>query len=288
MLKFSTALLALFFSCIGVAHAQTTTEVSYPCSVVLHSVKSISSAQGTALITKVKKPYTSSPSSPIRERQSVGIYADWLPSPSSFGHYDQYEGFSQIPGEISWRFKMYPVKEHNLSWFGGNPWVGKFDEISAKIPKNAIVEVRPSNSKTEKLGPAILQNTLQGCKPCTAPTSSVPAAKQTQDSEKLRLQDMLMNMLTPYIREDLQKYYYPKIFKDFGPQVSPWNIEVIETRRVNGFRGLLLEITFEIEPYDGEHHVRVGKDRMTYLVTFGPTVKLINHTHLKIYKYPPE
>nr|WP_088090492.1 DUF3888 domain-containing protein [Bacillus sp. OV166] len=99
---------------------------------------------------------------------------------------------------------------------------------------------------------------------------------------------MLMNMLTPYIREDLQKYYYPKIFKDFGPQVSPWNIEVIETRRVNGFRGLLLEITFEIEPYDGEHHVRVGKDRMTYLVTFGPTVKLINHTHLKIYKYPPE
>jgi hypothetical protein len=208
MLKFSTALLALFFSCLVVAHAQTTTEVSYPCSVVLHSVKGIPSAQGTALITKVKKPYTSSPSSPIRERQSVGIYADWLPSPSSFGHYDQYEGFAQIPGEISWRFKMYPVKENNPSWFGGNPWVGKFDEISAKIPKNAIVEVRPSNSKTEKLGPAILQNTLQGCK-TELSNKTVKAAlanvnKPTQDSEELRLQDMLMNMQTPYIEKDLR------------------------------------------------------------------------------------
>ena len=91
---------------------------------------------------------------------------------------------------------MHPVKEDNPSWFGGNPWAGKFDEISAEIPINALVEVRPSNSKTEKLGPAILQNTLRGCKQWAAQTSSVPTAKQTQDSEELRIQDMLMNMLT--------------------------------------------------------------------------------------------
>jgi hypothetical protein len=97
-----------------------------------------------------------------------------------------------------------------------------------------------------------------------------------------------MNMLTPYIREDLQKYYYPKILKDFSPQISPWLIEVIETKRLNGFRGLQLEITFEIEPDDGGHHIPVGKDRMTYEISYGPTVKFINHTHRKTYKYPPE
>ncbi|MBV7509760.1 DUF3888 domain-containing protein [Bacillus sp. sid0103] len=76
--------------------------------------------------------------------------------------------------------------------------------------------------------------------------------------------------------------------KDFGTQVSPWLIEVIETRRVNGFRGLILEITFEIEPDDGGHLVRVGKDRMTYRISYGSEVKLITHTHIKTYKYPPD
>ncbi|WML50234.1 DUF3888 domain-containing protein [Neobacillus sp. PS3-34] len=120
----------------------------------------------------------------------------------------------------------------------------------------------------------------------TSHTTTVTADKPTQDTEELRLQDMLMNMLTPYIREDLNKFYYPKILKDFSPQVSPWLIEVIETRRVNGFRGLVLEITFEIEPDDGGHHVAVGKDKMTYQISYGPEVKLVNHTHIKTYNYP--
>jgi hypothetical protein len=115
-------------------------------------------------------------------------------------------------------------------------------------------------------------------------TTTASADQPTQDSEELRLQDMLMNMLTPYISEDLKEYYYPKILKDFSPQVSPWLIEVIETRRGNSFRGLILEITFEIEPDDGGHHVPVGKDRMTYRISYGPEVKLINHTHLKTYE----
>jgi hypothetical protein len=118
--------------------------------------------------------------------------------------------------------------------------------------------------------------------------TSVSSAKPTQDSEELRLQDMLMNMLTPYIEKDLRNYYYPIIFKDISPIVAPWKIEVIETRRVNGFRGFILEITFEIEPTDGGHWVPIGKDRMTYEISSGPMVKLINHTHLKTYDLPPE
>ncbi len=158
-----TLITILMASNPGTIHAQTSAQVTYPCSVVLHSVKNTSNAHGVALITKVKKPYTDSPMSPVRERESIGIYGDWLPSPSSFGDFDQYEGFAQVPGVISWRFKMYPVKEDSPSWFGGSPWVGKFDEITYGIPANSRVELRVSNSKTNKLGPAILRNTLQEC-----------------------------------------------------------------------------------------------------------------------------
>ncbi len=118
-------------------------------------------------------------------------------------------------------------------------------------------------------------------------STTVSSDKSTQDSEELRLQDMLMLMLTPYIEKDLTNYYYPKISKDFSPHVTPWKIELIETRR-NHFRGFQMQITFEIEPTDGGQYIPVGKDRMTYEISSGPEVKLINHTHLKTYKYPPE
>ncbi|MEY9978537.1 DUF3888 domain-containing protein [Lysinibacillus sp. RC79] len=118
--------------------------------------------------------------------------------------------------------------------------------------------------------------------------TTASSAEPPQDSDELRLQDMLMLMLTPYIEKELNSYYYPKILRDFSPAVTPWKIEVVETSRVNGFRGFILQITFEIEPKDGGQWIPVGKDRMTYEISSGPEVKLINHTHLKTYKYPPE
>lgn len=118
--------------------------------------------------------------------------------------------------------------------------------------------------------------------------TTVLSAEPTKDSNELRLQDMLMLLLTPYIEKDLANYYYPKILRNFPPHVTPWKIEVIETKRVNGFRGFILQITFEIEPTDGGHWIPVGKDRMTYEISSGSEVKLINHTHLKTYKYRPE
>ncbi|MDW0109711.1 DUF3888 domain-containing protein [Sporosarcina aquimarina] len=99
---------------------------------------------------------------------------------------------------------------------------------------------------------------------------------------------MLMVMLTPYIENDLTTYYYPEIVKAFSPHVAPWDIEVIKTKRVNSFRGFQLQITFEIETTDGGHWIPIGKDRMTYEISAGHTVKLINHKHMKTYEYPTE
>lgn len=117
-------------------------------------------------------------------------------------------------------------------------------------------------------------------------TISASTAEPTQDSSELRLQDMLMLLLTPYIEEDLTNYY-SKIRKDVSPHITPWKIEVIDTKR-NHFRGFQMQITFEIEPTDGGQWIPIGKDRMTYEISSGPDVKLIHHTHLKTYKYPPE
>ncbi len=119
-------------------------------------------------------------------------------------------------------------------------------------------------------------------------TTIVSSAEPARDSDELRLQDMLILMLTPYIEKDLNSYYFPKISRDFSPYVTPWKIKLIETSRVNGFRGFILQITFEIEPTDGGQWIPVGKDRMTYEISVGPEVKLINHIHLKTYEYPLE
>lgn len=118
-------------------------------------------------------------------------------------------------------------------------------------------------------------------------TKFASANETVQDSEELQLQDMLMCLLTPNIRDVLEKYYRPNILKTHSPEVEPWKIKVIEARRVNHFRGLLLEITFDIEPSAG-HHVSIGKDRLTYRISYGPSVELIKHTHLATYHLPPD
>lgn len=144
------------------APQQQQAEVTYPCSVVLNPVKSIPNARGVALITKVKRQYTASPNSPWWERESVSIHADWLPAPSSFGDYDSYEGFAEVKGKISWRFKLTPV-QNPQSFIKGTTWVGNIYDISYGIPVNTHVQVRLSNSKTQKLGPAVLENTSDNC-----------------------------------------------------------------------------------------------------------------------------
>jgi hypothetical protein len=130
-----------------------TNAISMPCSMVLEPVdENLKNAKGTALIYKVQ---LNPPSFP---RTNVSILAVHLPEPSSYGNYDRYEGFAFIPGEISWRFRLYPTPEEDRP-----TWAGRFDLITARM-KNAEVQVRLSNSKTEKLGPSVLTKPITYCK----------------------------------------------------------------------------------------------------------------------------
>ncbi|MDW7617565.1 hypothetical protein SC499_23520 [Peribacillus simplex] len=124
-----------------------------PCSMVLGPIdKKLTNAKGTALVYKVQlRP-------PSFARTNLSILGVHLPEPSSYGNYDSYEGFAFIPDEISWRFRLYPSPENDSP-----TWAGRFDEITAKM-ENVEVQVRLSNSKTEKLGPSILRSNIKYCR----------------------------------------------------------------------------------------------------------------------------
>lgn len=130
-----------------------TDAIKMPCSMVLKPMdNNLKNAMGTALIYKVQL------NPPSFARTNVSIIAVHLPEPTSFGNYDRYEGFAFKPNEISWRFKLYPTPEQDSP-----SWAGRFDLITAEM-ENVHVEVRLSNSKTEKLGPSILGSHINYCK----------------------------------------------------------------------------------------------------------------------------
>ncbi len=104
------------------------------------------------------------------------------------------------------------------------------------------------------------------------------------DSTELRLQDMLMNFLTPHINDAVWGYYQRLLLEP--PLVYPYFIDVVDSKRINGFRGFILSITLDVKPVVGPH-ISVGEDRLTFEISAGPEVKLINYVHLKSYKLPP-
>lgn len=127
--------------------------ISEPCSLILEPVdKSLPNAKGVALIYKVQL------NPPSSARTNISILAVHLPNPSTYGDFDTYEGFASIPKVISWRFNLYPTPEDD-----GPSWAGRFDLITAEM-KNVEVQLRLSNSKTGKLGPSVLTNSISNCK----------------------------------------------------------------------------------------------------------------------------
>lgn len=145
--------LGIFIISTFVICPSQTKAATMPCSMVLEPIdKKLTNAKGAALVYKVQlRP-------PSFARTNISILGVHLPEPSSYENYDSYEGFAFIQGEISWRFRLYPSPEE-----GSPTWAGRFDEITAKM-ENVEVQVRLSNSKTEKLGPSILRSNIKYCK----------------------------------------------------------------------------------------------------------------------------
>lgn len=104
------------------------------------------------------------------------------------------------------------------------------------------------------------------------------------DSNLLQMQDMLMIFLLPYIREDVGKYYKP-ILK-VSPEIEPWRIDLLDIKRLNGFRGFIFELTLEVQPTIGQH-VLIGRERIQYRIDTS-SVKLVEYTHIKSHQLPQD
>ncbi|NGM81566.1 DUF3888 domain-containing protein [Paenibacillus sp. 7124] len=105
-----------------------------------------------------------------------------------------------------------------------------------------------------------------------------------QDSTELQIQDMLMLLLTPAIQDAVNNYYL-KYLKE-PPLVYPYQIDVVQIERKNGFRSFMLLLTVEVMPVVGPH-ITVGMDRITFEISAGPTVKLKKYNHIKDFELPP-
>ncbi|MBH0229736.1 hypothetical protein [Halobacillus yeomjeoni] len=147
------ALVIVILFLLSFAFPSLSSAEKMPCAVVLEPVSGQNeNAEGVALIHKVQfKPQG-------YKRTSVSMMASHLPDPSEWGDFDGYEGFVTIPNEISWRFKLYPTPEEM-----GPTWAGRFDQITA-VMEDVKFEVRPSNSRSEKLGAEVLSGKIDICK----------------------------------------------------------------------------------------------------------------------------
>lgn len=108
-----------------------------------------------------------------------------------------------------------------------------------------------------------------------------------KDSTELQYQDMLMLFLLPQIDKAVSEHY-SKSLKE-PPLVYPYFVDVMEIKRVNGFRGFHFIITLEAHPTVGPH-ITVGKDRLIFEVAPtipGGMVKLVEYQHLETHELPP-
>nr|WP_274520976.1 DUF3888 domain-containing protein [Oceanobacillus picturae] len=81
--------------------------------------------------------------------------------------------------------------------------------------------------------------------------------------------------------------YYANYLTEL-PSVYPYQVDIVNVERVEGFRSFHFLLTLELTPVVGPH-IAVGKDRLTFEITpLTPgDVKLIKFEHLETYALPP-
>ncbi|MFK9094288.1 DUF3888 domain-containing protein [Bacillus salipaludis] len=113
------------------------------------------------------------------------------------------------------------------------------------------------------------------------------STKPPQDTKEMMVHDILMLFLGPEIDKAVSKYYSK--YLTYSPSVYPYQVEIVNLKRIGGFRTFHFLITLEITPVVGPH-ISVGKDRLTFEIA--PTIipgqiKLKKFEHLETHELPP-
>ncbi|MGP4066354.1 DUF3888 domain-containing protein [Oceanobacillus sp. M65] len=107
-----------------------------------------------------------------------------------------------------------------------------------------------------------------------------------KDSKELKIQDILILLLGEEIEKAVNNYYSNYLTE--LPSVYPYQVDIVNVERVEGFHSFHFLLTLELSPVIGPH-IAVGKDRLTFEITpLTPgDVKLIKFGHLETYELPP-
>ncbi|NQX67006.1 DUF3888 domain-containing protein [Paenibacillus alba] len=93
----------------------------------------------------------------------------------------------------------------------------------------------------------------------------------------MQLQDMLVLILLPHMKEKLAEVYSDVI--SILPVYYPYSVNVKSVERVAAFRGFDFLITIDAQPIVGPH-VPIGEDVLTYRIS-PAGVELKNFEHLR-------
>ncbi|MED5016234.1 DUF3888 domain-containing protein [Paenibacillus chibensis] len=121
------------------------------------------------------------------------------------------------------------------------------------------------------------------------PVTAAAAEAAPKEPKLLLYQDIMMELLLPDIQNAVNDYYKSKLTEN--PLVYPYQIDIVQAKRVNGGpgdRGFHFSITLETTPVLGPH-VSVGKDRMTFEISplFPDKIQLVAFHHLQTFELPP-
>jgi len=98
----------------------------------------------------------------------------------------------------------------------------------------------------------------------------------TEDTEKLRYQDIFVTLLLPYVENAINNYYEKEYI------VSPDYINIKSAKRIEGFRKFDFIIELEVIPYVSDYHI-MGVDRITIKVCSDGSVAIEKYEHIKDY-----
>ncbi|MCB2295598.1 DUF3888 domain-containing protein [Clostridium algoriphilum] len=112
--------------------------------------------------------------------------------------------------------------------------------------------------------------------------SNDEVTKLPEDSKQKISNDVVISLLMPYIRKEVNKYY--KHYLTEPPLVFPYSVDIISAKREGGV-GYLIKLELIVHPFVGAINT-IGDDRIIIKTGAFGSVQIIKFKHIKSYKLP--
>jgi hypothetical protein len=104
------------------------------------------------------------------------------------------------------------------------------------------------------------------------PQESITAISNIVESREMLLEDFSLFFLYPYIQDALIDYY--------GGPKQYWQDKIIDIRRVEINYRNFIEVTVQVETFEGAHNPPYGKDTITFRTKeYSTALKMIGFKH---------